>query len=316
MRRFLFNIIIVGLVAATILSLLTWMGVRRIDHTSFRLPDDIHLIAFGPSTMQGSVNDTLIAGLINFSRDGTTFKYTVPLLPRLLEENPQIDTVYISHGRFLYMPKPMIDATQEMQYIRDKLPFIWYKRYLSDYGSLFKKANFYAAILNSDLEEISRNRSSIMDYGFHFYSDASHNLKDSTKYWSIAWYDSITEIHGGNVYTKEELLEKNAKKHKYVLMAISICKSHNVVPVLFFTPLYHYDRWLPYDEFCEIMKDYDPELLVADYENFEFSDDSLCRRDVHHLNIWGANEFSKHLAKNGIQTVKLKDWISSKTQEK
>ena len=99
-------------------------------------------------------------------------------------------------------------------------------------------------------------------------------------------------------------------------MAISICKSHNVVPVLFFTPLYHYDRWFPYDTFCEVMRDYDPELLVADYENFEFSDDSLCRRDVHHLNIWGANEFSKHLAKNGIQTVKLKDWISSKTQEK
>ena len=51
MRKFLLNIIIVGLVAAIILCLFTWMGVRKIDHTSFRLPDDIHLIAIGPSTM-------------------------------------------------------------------------------------------------------------------------------------------------------------------------------------------------------------------------------------------------------------------------
>ena len=315
MRKFLLNIIIVGLVAATILCLFTWMGVRKIDHTSFRLPDDIHLIALGPSTTQGSVNDTLIAGLQNMSRDGTGFEYLAPILSKLLEENPQIDTVYISHGRYMYMPRPR-NASQKMQYIRDKLPFIWYKRNLKDCGDLFKQANFYAAILNTDLEEISRNRPSIVDYGFHFHSDTAHNLKNSSKNWSIAWYDSITEIHGGNVYTKQEILEKNAKKHKYMRMAISICKSHHVVPVLFFTPLYHYDRWFPYDKFCEVMRDYDPELLVADYENFEFSDDSLCRRDVHHLNIWGANEFSNHLAKNGIQTVKLKDWILSKSQEK
>ncbi len=316
MRKFLLNIIIVGLVAAIILCLFTWMGVRKIDHTSFRLPDDIHLIAIGPSTMQGSVNDTLIAGLQNISRDGTGFDYLAPILSKLLEENPQIDTVYISHGRYMYLPKPRVDAALKMQDIRDKLPFIWFKRDMKDYGYLFKHANFYAAILNTDWEEILRNRSSIMDYGFHFHSDTAHHLNNSSKNWSIAWYDSITEIHGGNVYTKQEILEKNAKKHKYVQMAISICKSHHVVPVLLFTPLYHYDRWLPYDTFCEVMRDYDPELLVADYENFEFSDDSLCRRDVHHLNIWGANEFSKHLAKNGIQTVKLKDWISSKTQEK
>ena len=96
MRKFLLNIIIVGLVAATILCLFTWMGVRKIDHTSFRLPDDIHLIALGPSTTQGSVNDTLIAGLQNMSRDGTGFEHLAPILSKLLEENPQIDTVYIT----------------------------------------------------------------------------------------------------------------------------------------------------------------------------------------------------------------------------
>lgn len=153
----------------------------------------------------------------------------------------------------------------------------------------------------------------MFDYGFGFYSGKFHNLYDESMNWGGAWYDdSITTVHGGNVYTKDEILEKCASEEKYSRMAIAICKKHNVVPVLFFTPLYHYDKWFPYGSFCEVMQDYDPEMLVADYENFEFSNDSLCRRDVHHLNIYGANEFSGYLAKNGIHTVSLKDWIISK----
>ena len=97
MRKFLLNIIIVGLVAAIILCFFTWMGVRKIDHTSFRLPDDIHLIAIGPSTTQGSVNDTLIAGLQNISRDGTGFDYLAPILSKLLEGSSKISNLDVAH---------------------------------------------------------------------------------------------------------------------------------------------------------------------------------------------------------------------------
>ena len=274
MRKFLLNIIVLSIAAVTVLCFFTWMGVRKIGYVSYRLSDDTHSIALGPSTMQGSVNDTLIAGLQNISRDGTGLPYLVPLLPRILDENPQIHTVYINHGRFMYLPKPSSDAAQKMQFLRDKLPFIWNNRVNEEWGDRLSQENFYAAVLNSD------------------------------------W--SITTLHGSNIYTKEEILEKCALTEKYSRMAIDICRNHNVVPVLFFTPLYHYEQWFPYDCFCSVLKDYDQELLVADYENFEFSSDSLCRRDVHHLNIYGANEFSGDLAKNGIRTVKLKDWLSSK----
>ncbi|MBQ0141701.1 MAG: hypothetical protein KBT06_02695 [Prevotellaceae bacterium] len=312
MRKFLINIIVLCIVAVSILCLFTWIRVRKIEYVSYRLSDDTHSIALGPSTMQSSVNDTLIAGLQNISRDGTGLPYLVPLLPRILDENPQIDTVYINHGRFMYLPRPSVDAAQKMQFLRDKLPFIWNNRENEEWSNRLTQENFYAAILNSDWKEILIPKSSILDYGLRFSAGISHNLKDASKNWSIAWYDSITALHGTNVYTKEEILEKCALTEKYSRMAIDICKSHNVVPVLFFTPLYHYERWFPYDCFCSVLKDYDQELLVADYENFKFSNDSLCRRDVHHLNIYGANEFSESLAKNGIRTVKLKDWLSSK----
>lgn len=312
MRKFILNIIVLCIAAVTILCFFTWMGVRKIEHVSYRLSDDTHSIVLGPSTMQGSINDTLIAGLQNMSRDGTGLPYLVPLLPRILDENPQIDTVYINHGRFMFLPRPSVDAAQKMQFLRDKLPFIWYNRENEEWGNRLTQENFYAAILNPDWKELFRRKSTILDYGFRFGSGISHNLNDASKNWSIAWYDSITTLHGTNIYTKEEILEECAQTEKYSRMAIDICKSHNVVPVLFFTPLYHYETWFPYDCFCAIMEDYDQELLVADYENFQFSNDSLCRRDVHHLNIYGANEFSNYLAENGIQTVKLKDWLSSK----
>lgn len=313
MRKFIINIIVVGVTAATILCLFTWLGVRKIEHANYRLFDDTRSIALGPSTMQGSVNDTLITGLQNISRDGTGLDHLVPLLPQILDENPQIDTVYINHGRFMYMPRPSVAGAQKMQFLRDKLPFIWNNRKNLEWKELLAQKNFYAAILNPNWKEMFIDRSSILSYGLRFSAGISHNLYGgSTIPWGVAWYDSITNVHGGNVYTKKEILENKALTEKYSRMAIDICKSHDVVPVLFFTPLYHYEKWLPYDAFLEIMKDYDPDLLVADYENFEFSNDSLCRRDVHHLNIYGANEFSNYLAKNGIQTVKLKEWITSK----
>lgn len=315
MRKFLLNIIVLSISAVTILCFFTWMGVRKIEYVSYRLSDDTHSIALGPSTMQGSVNDTLIAGLQNISRDGTGLHYLVPLLPRILDENPQIDTVFINHGRFMYLPKPSVDAAQKMQFLRDKLPFIWNNRVNEEWGDILSQENFYAAVLNSNWKEMYRRKSSILDYGLRFGAGISHNLNDVSKNWSIAWYDSITTLHGSNIYTKEEILEKCALNEKYSRMAIDICRNHNVVPVLFFTPLYHYEKWFPYDCFCAIIEDYDPELLIADYENFEFSNDSLCRRDVHHLNIYGANEFSRYLAKNGIQTIKLKDWLYSKTHQ-
>lgn len=313
MRKFIFNIVAVCLAAAFILCLITWMGVRKIDNTDFRLPEDVHSIAIGPSTMQGSLNDTLLSGLQNFSRNGTHLSYIVPLLPKILEQNPQIDTVYINHGRFMYLPKPNEGEAQKMQSLRDKLPFIWYKREIQEWGKLLENSNFYAALLNPDWKEIFRRRQSICDYGFRFESGISHNLYDRSKSWSVAWYDSIIAVHGGNKYMKEEVLKECATADKYSRMAIDFCHRYHVVPVLFFTPLYHYERWFPYDTYIEVMKDYDPEILVADYENFEFSNDSLCRRDVHHLNIYGANEFSTHLARNGIQKVRLKDWIESKS---
>lgn len=314
MRRFVLNIIILGIAAIAILCLFTWTIVRKIDIVSYRLPAETHSILVGPSTMQGSVNDTLIAGAQNISRDGTGLPYLIPLLPQILNENPQIDTVYINHGRFIFMPRPSTAGAQKMQFLRDKLPFIWKKRQIMEWSELLQQSNFYAAVLNPDIREVFRRKSSILDYRFRFSAGISHNLCNDAAPWSVAWYDSITCVHGGNVYTKDEILEKSASSDKYSRMAIDICKSHGVVPVLFFTPLYHYEKWFPYEPFCELMEDYDQEILVADYENFEFSNDSLCRRDVHHLNIYGATEFSNYLAKNGIQTVKLKDWLSTKNQ--
>ena len=79
MRKFLLNIIALSIAAVTVLCFFTWMGVRKIGYVSYRLSDDTHSIALGPSTMQGSVNDTLIAGLQNISRDGTGLHYLVPL---------------------------------------------------------------------------------------------------------------------------------------------------------------------------------------------------------------------------------------------
>ena len=59
------------------------------------------------------------------------------------------------------------------------------------------------------------------------------------------------------------------------------------------------------------MKDYPDDTLIADYEDFEFPDDSYYG-DVHHLNSKGADYFTSYLAKNGIKVQKLHEWLREK----
>ena len=96
--------------------------------------------------------------------------------------------------------------------------------------------------------------------------------------------------------------------------SIEICRERNVVPVLFATPLYQYDRWVDMQAFVEYMKTYDEDVLIADYEDFQFPDDSYYG-DVHHLNCKGADYFTSHLAHEGIKAIPLKQWIEEKSSK-
>mgnify|MGYP004450359549 CR=1 FL=1 len=312
MRRFLFHILIASIFACTILLSFTWYNAHWIREADFKLSKSTHIIAIGPSTTGCALNEKHIAGFLNMSRNGTGFSLFIPLLPRILQDNPQIDTVLINHGRFLFKQEPGKQENRIMA-MRDQVPIMFYDLALTEWNNLLSNSTFYCALLNPDIIQmfISDTPKHIKDFGFQYSELERNNLKEQHKKWSVAWYDSIASTGNSYKYSGKWIKENCSTNDQLIRKVITICKNNNVVPVLFFTPVYHYERWYPIKGFCDYMKDYDDNTLIADYEDFVFPDDSYYG-DVHHLNSKGADYFTSYIAKHGLNVKTLKEWLKEK----
>lgn len=300
-------------VGCIILSLTSLLLSSSIHYTDFSIKPDTHTIVIGPSTTGCALDDSCIPGFQNLSRDGTQYDLIVPVLPRILSENPQIDTVWISFGRFHFKHVGYGSTDVTMQYLRDKMDLILYDPAQTEWGNYLTNVNFYCALFNPDLLKASRfihfGRDRIEDYGFQFNPNDSKNLHEDEAKWGIHWYDAELEKCGGDTHcTKDWIMENYKSRDYWIRKAIDICRDNNVVPVLFFTPLYHYERWVSKDGLREYMSGYDHSILVADYEDFILPSDTLYR-DVHHLNKYGAQLFSNHLYEDGVKMETVGEWV-------
>lgn len=312
MKRFIANILIVLLVAGCILSLMTWYDATSLENADFKVEKNKHIVAIGPSTTARALNDEILPDLYNMSRNAVWLEDILPLLPKFLDENPQIDTIWINHGRFLFVHLGQAKDKPSLHLIREKLPLYFYNKSQTNWKELLCDVDFYAAFLTPDFYNIIMSRKhNLKDFGFRHIVKPERNFIDCPEHSGISIYDKFLEKHGSNEYSKEWILEHCAEADASVRKAIEVCKQRNVVPVLFFTPLYNYDKWYSWNGFCEYIKDYDENILIADYEDFELPDISY-RTDIIHLNMWGADYLSNDIAKNGLKTMPLKEWLKSK----
>ena len=312
MKKFIFNIIVTLLLAAAPLLALSWWNATAIHRVSWKLNPNTHIIAIGPSTTGCALNEKHIKGFKNMSRSDTGIQFLVPLLPRLLDENPIIDTVLISHGRFNFSPFGGGAAPKEFQKVRDKLPLFFYDINQINWDPIVSNPNFYGVMLNPDiLQTILNIPHNLVDFRFGHNSIARNDLYLDSAYCGIANYNKVRSNYSEDFYTKKWILENRGFNDIWSKRAIEICKERGVVPILIFTPLYQFSRWCDIKGFCELMKDYPEDTLIADYEDFVFPDERYYG-DVIHLNPLGADYFTSYLAKNGIKVQKLHEWLREK----
>ena len=306
MKRFVGNLLCVLLSAGAILLALTGWQVSEINRVSWKLRPDTHMIVFGPSTTGSTLSEEYLSRFQNLSRNASYLSQLVSLLPKLLDENPNIDTVLINHGRFQLILAEDKENLQLMRSIREALPFIYSDLEHQDWKEILGRKNFYGALFTPNLEQmITTNYTNITDFVNGHTDVLGCNLENHFK-----WYDRHVKEHGGTQWTKEWILKNCSSNHRWTLRAMQICREHGVVPVLFFSPVYNYDRWIEIDGLVELMKDYPPQTLIADYEDFAFPD-STYFLDVHHLNGHGAKYISSHIDKNGLQVQSLQTWLAA-----
>ena len=307
MRAFIFNIVFLLVIAGCILFGISWYDATSMKRVSWQLPAETHIIAIGPSTIGCALNEKHISGFANLARRGTELAYVVPMLPRILDENPQIDTVLLSHGRFQFRRPTNRRWAEGLGLLRDRLPFLLYDVKTTDWKSRIHNVNLYSSLLTHRVER----RHSVTDFDFGYCAANRGNLHKIGADNSIDWYNRHYSEQDSDKFSTKWILENCSINDYWIKRAIAICEERNVVPILFFTPLYQFHRWCPWYGFCGYMQYYDPNTLVADYEDFVFPNDS-CYSDVHHLSVKGADYFTSYIAAHGIQPQTVKDWLIEK----
>lgn len=303
MKKFIINIVVVCFIASVILSSITIWDATKLQRISYKLPVDVHIIVMGPSTTGCAVNESLIPGVKNLSRDGSAY-LSYKLIPNILNENNQIDTVFINWGRYWAVNSGRINVNEkDIAYQKSIFPFILLNKDEINWGSNI--ITWLKLFTSPDLMKILFRSNTLDGWGFGYIKLERNFLHSSDKLWGIQWYNDK------KIKKSIESLKDNAQTTKEIVTnSIIECKKRNVVPIIFFTPLYQFERWCNKKIIADILLEENPEILIADYEDFEFPDDSYYA-DVHHLNYRGANYFSNYIAEHGIEYVTLQKWIEN-----
>lgn len=308
MKNFIVLIISSIFSAVTILSCITYFQLWRFENADCRIDPSKHILVVGPSTTTFALDDRIIPGLCNVSQNGAAHYSILPTLKRIIEINPQIDTIWINHGR-LQMNRITDDfgPTSSLQYMRTMLLFMMGNDNYDVKSYLRKQPMYYAAILTPDL--LNFVRSNFTDYGFG-YHDLDGELLVEKKELLFAQREKEMNEMGGESPSKEWIYDHSNLTHVMVTEIISLCKEKRIVPVLFNTPLYQFDRWCSKKGYYDYLCDMDSSILIADYEDFVFPDDTYWK-DIVHLNSKGANYFSREIMNNGLKIESIGDWIKS-----
>lgn len=312
MKKFFFTIFTGVFIGAFILLLLTSIRMYKFrNNINYTLSKNIHTVFIGPSTIQCAINDKMLEGSINLGRSGTNYTSFTPVLEKILDNNPQVDTVFLTHGIFMVMAYDDESIQAEpLQYVHSHFPFVTIAPW-QDYKDIYmKNINFYSALLTPPIKELFSRTQTLKDIQFGYSASEKRNLNKRDAEWSISWRDNRFVEQGSNrdLYSIDYIKAHYTYNLNHINSAIEICRKNNVVPILFFPPLYQINRWVNDEGFREYMKQLDGSLLVADYQNFEFPNDDYYQ-DVYHLNADGARFLTSNIADKGYNVELLSEWI-------
>ncbi|MCF0194166.1 MAG: hypothetical protein HUK00_03170, partial [Bacteroidaceae bacterium] len=173
MKRFILHTLAILALAAIIILALTWHIASTLSRADFTLPDSVHIITLGPSTTACALDDEYLEGMKNISKHGIYLPQLIPLLPQLLDENKQIDTVYINFGRcpiFLHTKYRNIPEVETRGSINYQLRFYYYDFQNTDWKGYARNPDFYLSLLTPDFWDLVKARKprNLTDYEFGY----------------------------------------------------------------------------------------------------------------------------------------------------
>ncbi len=253
----------------------------------FTLSPTTEILLLGHSQAECALNDTVIKGSKNLAQGGEAYFYTYQKLRKLLPENPQVKTIYLSFSNN-QIEKKMDEWTYDDKHLSNYFPKYSGQLDVEDYSLLMKYnpkkvLSGELTALKSNLSFIVKNKKSYIDnnnWGGYLY------LKRNK-------IDSILKGNYRALLKEETSNEISVINLNYLKKIVALCKKSKVELVFFRTPI-HQKLFDLYNEqsFQKIRTEQFKGVTFLDFYDFKLENDDY--GDFNHLNFKGAATFSEH----------------------
>jgi hypothetical protein len=252
---------------------------------NFKLKPLIETIIIGNSHTECAINDNLITGIKNLSRSGESYFYSYVKLKQILRKNHSIKNVIIGFSNSEITMKSDSDIWSNESVSRYCIYFPFMdsdeKKLIQNNNLLYYlKAN--SLYLRKFLENEYKNQWGNLYEAGGFYM-LKRILNDSLINEYIKKYDSSTFKQ---VYSNYNLI--------YLDKIITLCKSKKINIVFIRTPFHvNYVGFVNEYKFQKLLREKYNNIIFWDFCNFKLEKSDFA--DLEHLNISGAEKFTKYL---------------------
>lgn len=262
----------------------------RLSTMSFAISPEKNIVFIGDSHAEVGIDVAEIPGAYNFALSGDPYFDQYFRLERLLKDNPQITTVFITatpHSLARYGDQRIFSDYTMSAVVPNALPIYTAKErkmYFERDGLRLCKFIF-SKPMSLARRALHPSRQAMMNRLGSQKKSEGRNLEKSIK--KEKDLTASGRLHGDDSVG-------NVRQVEYLRKIVDFTRSRGVRIIFLNLPLYHDDEFFDVPYFENLLKEKFPDVEFWDYADFPIPDD--CRQDINHLNRWGAKIFSKELA--------------------
>jgi hypothetical protein len=286
MSKFIKNIIRYLLCFFSIIFLVVFITKYTVKkNADFKLESNVTSIILGNSQPESAYNDSLISNFKNLAKSGESYFYNHQKLKHILEQNEQLNTVYIEF------------STANILIREDEK--IWKNRFINN-----QLPTYFNFLEFNDHKLLALKNSS--GYTHSLFKSLKQNIKRIT----LNKYNYIDSV-GGYLYLKrnkiqtilDTLANNNTKQHKlstqetslydlgYLKKMIALCKKKDIDVYFIRSPYHKLFAGNRYEaSFQKIKQNRFGDVPFLDCKNFPIENSEF--GDLQHLNFIGAKKFS------------------------
>lgn len=246
-----------------------------------RLPLSINKAFLGNSTIEYAVDDSRIAGAINFAQNGEPIDILYAKLKLLIRNNPQIDTIFVELDDIILYNQSLIPVVSNAIYLDCYDMDDWINNFRNqDFDRLTKYVSHCYDIIKIRpfLTNHSASAHNLKEMGVGGFAKLYRNKlgEDISRHLEKP-NDRIKEIPASNIYYFDKI--------------VKTARSKNVEIIFINTPK-HRIIWSE-DNYIRFWRNRFKDIQLADFSRIMMPDS--CFGDASHLNHIGASQFSDTL---------------------